>query len=343
MYDPVTRMAEAKVPSRLFIWRNAILGDVGTFALMMMIPLIGCTPPEASGPTPDGKMSAVVDEPQPVAGIMAPRSALSQTPDQAHIHASEPVSCTTLSSPPWSGLSETDRLQVAALRQAMSELDTPEAARAAGFNPALGDIPGMGVHYVHMGRSLDGVWIDAPDHLMFASIDGREQLVGAAYVFIDVPESKVPIPFESDLARWHDHPEFGDESLTLHMLHVWFVPSSNGPFAGLNFWLPYRTAGIEPPSSCWMADEADADRIRNVSFALVPPRWGQAARELFAERQAVRGEMLAALDAAARAVDRDAWVAAADRFLADLTASERSSLEARLRASRSAEREAVQN
>ena len=82
-----------------------------------------------------------------------------------------------------------------------------------------------------------------------------------------------------------------------------------------------------------MADEADADRIRNVSFALVPPRWGQAARELFAERQAVRGEMLAELDAAARAVDRDAWVAAADRFLADLTASERSTLEARLPAS----------
>ena len=215
---------------------------------------------------------SVVGVTMAVAGIMSPRSALSQTPDQAHIHAGEPVSCTTLASPPWSGLSETDRLQVAALRQAMSELDTPEAARAAGFNPALGDIPGMGMHWVHMGRSLDGVWIDAPDHLMFSTIDGREQLVGVAYVFIDVPETEVPIPFESDLARWHDHPQFADQGRTLHMLHVWFVPSSNGPFVGLNFWLPYRTAGIEPPSSCWMADEADADRIRNVSFALVPPR-----------------------------------------------------------------------
>ena len=280
-----------------------------------------------------------------VAGIMVPRSALSQTTDHDHSHAGEPVSCTTLASPPWSGLSETDRLQVAALQKATSELDTPEAARAAGFNPARGNIPGMGMHYVHMGRSLDGVWIDAPDHLMFASIDGREQLVGAAYVFIDVPETQVPIPFQSDLARWHDHPQFADQGRTLHMLHVWFVPSSNGPFAGLNFWLPYRTAGIEPPSSCWMADEADADQIRSVSFALVPPR-RQAARELFAERQAARGEMLAALDAAARAVDHDAWVTAADRFLADLTASERTALEARLRAltmaqMSSAEHEAV--
>jgi hypothetical protein len=33
-------------------------------------------------------------------------------------------------------------------------------------------------------------------------------------------------------------------------------------------------------------------------------------------------EMFAALDAAARADDRDAWVLAADRFIADLSASE---------------------
>ena len=298
------------------------------------------------------RIMSVVGVTMAVAGIIAPRLALSQTPDHAdqdHSHAGEPVSCTTLAMPPWRGLPETARLQVAALQREMSALDTPEAARAAGFNPVLGDIPGMGVHWVHMGRSLDGVWIDAPDHLLFSTIDGREQLVGVAYVFIDVPETEVPIPFESDLARWHDHPQFADQGRTLHMLHVWFVPSSNGPFAGLNFWLPYRSAGIEPPSSCWMADEADADRIRNVSFALAPPRWQTgAAAERFAERRAERGEMLAALDAAARAVDHDAWVAAADRFLADLTASERTRVEGLLRALNmaqisSAEREGVSN
>jgi hypothetical protein len=299
------------------------------------------------------RISSVVGAALAVAGILAPRSALSQTPDhvdsqgQAHSHAGEPVDCTTLAVPPWSGLPEADRLQVAAVQEQVSALNTPQAARAAGFNPALGDIPGMGVHYVHTGRSLDGVWIDAPDHLMFANIDGGEQLVGAAYVFFDVPETKVPIPFESDLARWHDHPQFAIEGRTLHMLHVWFVPSSNGPFAGLNFWLPYRTAGIEPPSACWMAVEADAERIRHVSFALVPPR-RQAAADLFAERQAARADMLAALDEAALAVDHDAWVAAADRFLADLIPSERRAVEARLEAltmaqMSSAEREAVGN
>ena len=259
-----------------------------------------------------------------IAGTITPNIALSQAHDaDGHNHPNMAVDCTNLATPPWNGLAEMDRLQMATLQQQISPLNTPEAAKAAGFMPVLGDIPGMGVHYVHTGRSLDGVWIDAPDHLMFASIDGREHLVGAAYVFIDAPETEVPIPFQSDLARWHDHPQFADQGRTLHMLHVWFVPSSNGPFAGLNFWLPYRTMGIEPPSSCWMVDEADADRIRNVSCALVPPPWGQAARELFAERQAVRGEMLAALDAAARAVDHDAWVAAADVFIADLSDSER--------------------
>ncbi len=261
-----------------------------------------------------------------VAGICSPRPALSQTPDhedQGHSHAGDVVSCTTLSSPPWNGLPEMDRHQFAELQQAVSGLQTPEAAVAAGFRPALGNIPGMGVHYVHGARSRDGVQPGAPDHLLFVDIDGRERLVGAAYAFADVIETDVPIPFQSDLAKWHDHPEFAGPDQTLHMLHTWFIPSSNGPFAGLNFWLPYLTAGIAPPSACWMADEADADRIRTVSFALVPPRArrGQPAPAPV-EPSTERVEILAALDFAARAVDHDAWVAASDRFLADLTANE---------------------
>ena len=282
------------------------------------------------------RIASIIGVTMAVVGIIAPRSALSQTPDhadQGHSHGGEAVSCTTLASPPWSGLPETDRLQFAALQRTVSGLETPEAARAAGFNPALGDIPGMGVHYVNLARSRDGVDINAPDNLMFASIDGKDQLVGAAFTFYDVPDTDEPIPFDSALAKWHDHPQFAPEGQTLHMLHIWFVPSSNGPFAGLNFWLPYRTMGIEPPSLCWMVDEADADRIRNVSFALVPPRAlgrGQPAPPA-TEPSAERVEILAALDFAARAVDHDTWVAAADRFLADLTTFESTRVEFMLR------------
>ncbi len=261
-----------------------------------------------------------------VAGIMAPHQALSQdhvdAPGQAHNHASAPVSCTTLSMPPWTGLPEADRMQFAALQQQMAALSTPEAARAAGFNPALGDIPGMGVHYVNSARGRDPVDVNAPDHLMFIEEDGRQQLVGAAFAFVDVPDTDEPIPFESELAKWHDHPQFAQDGQTLHMLHVWFIPSSNGPFAGLNFWLPYRTAGIEPPSSCWMADEADALRIQTVSFALVPPRRFRRAGQEAAAPRPDRTEIFAALDASARAVDHDAWVSAADVLIADLSESE---------------------
>jgi len=268
--------------------------------------------------------------------IMSPDQALSQDAqhaDQGHSHAGEAVSCMTLASPPWIGLPAGDRAQFDVLRQVVSGLETPEAARAAGFNPVLGDIPGMGVHYVNSLRSRDGVHANAPDHLLFVEIDGRERLVGAAYAFVDVPETEVPIPFESDLAKWHDHPEFADDGRTLHMLHTWFIPSSNGPFAGLNFWLPYLTAGIAPPSSCWMADEEDADRIRTVSFALVPPRDrpGRPAPEV-TELSKERVKILAALDFAARAIDHDAWVEAADRFLDDLSESERMRVALTLRA-----------
>ena len=273
------------------------------------------------------RIVSVVGVTMAVVAVMAPRSALSQTDHAAdgHSHASAPVSCTTLASPPWTGLPDADRLQFASLQQTMAALRTPEAARAAGFQPALGNIPGMGVHYVNSARGRDPVNIDEPDHLMFSSVDGREQLVGAAFVFVDVPDTDEPIPFQSELATWHDHPQFADEGRTLHMLHVWFIPSSNGPFAGLNFWLPYHSAGIATPSSCWMADEADANRIQNVSFALVPPsaRRGPEALQRYEARQAERSELLAALDAAALAVDHDAWVAAADVFLADLTQAER--------------------
>lgn len=277
------------------------------------------------------RIVSVVGVTMAVVAVMAPRSALSQTDHGAdgHSHASAPVSCTTLASPPWTGLPDADRLQFASLQQTMAALRTPEAARAAGFQPALGNIPGMGVHYVNSARGRDPVNIDEPDHLMFSSVDGREQLVGAAFVFVDVPDTDEPIPFQSELATWHDHPQFADEGRTLHMLHVWFIPSSNGPFAGLNFWLPYHSAGIATPSSCWMADEADANRIQNVSFALVPPsaRRGPEALQRYEARQAERSELLAALDAAALAVDHDAWVAAADVFLADLTQVERRTVE----------------
>ena len=268
--------------------------------------------------------------------LLAP--AASQAQATGHDHHITPVDCSTLASPPWNGLTDMDRGRFEAARQSVMAYSTPEAAIAAGFHPELGDIPGMGVHYVHSARSRDGIAVDAPDHLMFAPVDGEETLVGAAYAFVGVPETTEPIPYDSDLATWHDHPQFAPEGQTLHMLHVWFVPSSNGPFAGLNFWLPYEGAGLTPPSSCWMADDDVAMAIQQVAFALVPAdnpialdiaeaRGWTGEEEVSPQRE----EILRALDAAAQATDRDAWVAAAHRFLGDLSEREQFRMSALLR------------
>jgi hypothetical protein len=270
-------------------------------------------------------------------GLAAPVGVFAQADHQhadgapAHDHANPIVSCTDLATPPWTGLPEADRRRIASLQQGLAGLSTTEAARAAGFTPLAGEIPGMGVHYVSEERSRDGVRADEPDHLLFSKVDGEETLVGAAYAFVDVPDADVPNPFVTDLAHWHDHPEIAPRGQTLHMLHVWFVPSSNGPFAGLNFWLPFEARGITPPSACWMADEEIAERIRNVAFGLTPPgieiermiSGRQAAAAVPAEPSAERTAIMADLDAAAQADNLNGWLDAADRFLADLTPAER--------------------
>ena len=192
--------------------------------------------------------------------------------DSAHIghhgHLGQAVSCTDLASPPWAGLPAYDRSKIKDLEDSLAPLSTPTAARAAGFLPALGEIPGMGQHYVSLELSMNNdVDVDKPNNLLFAKIDGEDQLVGVAYLFMDKVNTDKEIPFESRLAAWHDHPQFAGPGQTLHMLHVWFIESSNGPFAGLNFWLPFKTAGMDVPNPCWMADEEVADKIRRVSVA----------------------------------------------------------------------------
>lgn len=240
-----------------------------------------------------------------------------QAPDHVHSHAGGPVSCTTLTSPPWVGLPTTDRNRIDSVQSAVTSLRSTEAAHAAGYRPVLGDIPTMGVHWVRPGSARDAIDVREPDHLLFASIEGEERLVGVAYAFTDVPNTTVPVPFESDLAHWHDHPQFAAPGETLHMLHVWFVPSSNGPFAGNNFWLPFHAAGIQPPNSCWM--ETESERIQQVAMTLAASQLeagilGQAVQLSEARRAAIR-EQGVALDTAARTDNQAAWVAAADRLL----------------------------
>lgn len=52
------------------------------------------------------------------------------------------------------------------------------------------------------------------------------------------------------------------------MVHVWFVPSPDGPFAGHNPNLPFWALGITPPDAGRFMDPATASRIRKASLAL---------------------------------------------------------------------------
>jgi hypothetical protein len=300
-------------------------------------------------------------------GILTPPSASAQAPGHEHGHATAPVDCTAFGAPPWVGLPEADRQRMVALERSVAGLRTPEAARAAGFVPALGNIPGMGVHYVDLARVMSPINIEAPHHLMFAPVDGENRLVGAAYAFMDRVDTDMPLPFDSELAHWHDHPEVAPAGQTLHMLHVWFVPSSSGPFSGLNFWLPYMAYGVEPPSSCWMAEEADAERIQRVAFGLAvaqadgPASSGQigvSPRDLargdadlpailsalarmseatdvappaLDDLEPLRADAVRAMGAAAEADDLVTWRGAADAFLAGLTRVENAAVDRLLR------------
>jgi hypothetical protein len=53
------------------------------------------------------------------------------------------------------------------------------------------------------------------------------------------------------------------------MLHVWLVPSPDGPFAGTNPNLPFWAAGLSAPDSARMRhDSAYSSRVRRASLAL---------------------------------------------------------------------------
>ena len=56
--------------------------------------------------------------------------------------------------------------------------------------------------------------------------------------------------------------------MTLVMLHVWFVPSPDGPFAGTNPNLPFWAVGLAAPDASRMHDPAFKSRVYRASLAL---------------------------------------------------------------------------
>lgn len=170
---------------------------------------------------------------------------------------------------PGERVSERARAQIRAVEAAVRHLDTPEAAREAGFRPASGWLPSMGTHWVKPERVRDGFDMLEPDQLMFSPVDGEMTLVGVAYAFRAAADAPMPADaFDGTADRWHDHPGLAPGDATLHMLHVWFVDSPDGPFAGHNPWLPFYAVGLTPPDAAVMEDPVFAERVRAAAAAL---------------------------------------------------------------------------
>ena len=128
----------------------------------------------------------------------------------------------------------------------------------------------MGTHWVSAAKMLSGKHFDPadPPQLMFSPVGGTEKLVGAAFAYLATEsDSTRPETFTGN-PPWHEHPDLAPPGMTLVMLHVWFVESPDGPFAGHNPWLPFWALGLTPPDAARLHDPVAGPRIRAAAIAL---------------------------------------------------------------------------
>jgi hypothetical protein len=223
----------------------------------------------------------------------------------------------------------TPATEVAQVRAAASAVTTPAAARIAGFEPAFGWFSTMGQHWVSAPRMAAGRDVRAaePSQLMFSPIAGHDSLVGAAYAyFAPVADTTRPALFASRPA-WHEHPNLAPPGQTLVMLHVWFVPSPDGPFAGHNPNLPFWALRLTPPPASRFTDPTTGPTARRAALALGEIADTAGVFPVLAARQPLHGQLaalrdsvrplVAEIDAAQKAGDWARWDRAAARAAGD--------------------------
>jgi hypothetical protein len=160
--------------------------------------------------------------------------------------------------------------QIDSVARVITPLGASGAASAAGYRPVFGWIPTMGVHWVDQSRMMKSRQTAraTPGQLMFSKVGGKDSLVGAAYgYFTPVIDSTPPQLFDGSPV-WHEHADLAPPGQRLVMLHVWFVPSPDGPFAGTNPNLPFWAVGLAAPDSARIHDAAFGARVRHASLAL---------------------------------------------------------------------------
>ena len=216
--------------------------------------------------------------------------------------------------------------EIANVAKATQPLGAPSAATAAGFEPVFGWIPTMGVHWVDRARMVKDKQSDltAPDNLMFSKVAGKDSLVGAAWAYVAPVADTARPPLFDGTPPWHEHQNLAPPGRTLVMLHVWFVPSPDGPFAGTNPNLPFWAAGLDAPNASRWHDATFSSRMRRAGLALsevvdstaiFPNLESRPAVHavLAARRDSVRA-LIPQLQAAQQSKDPKRWDAVADRL-----------------------------
>ena len=212
------------------------------------------------------------------------------------------VSCESLSS--WCGLSEEQAEFLRESRRATEEYADPAAALADGFRPVGADAPAMGRHWVSLSRLFDDEIDPArPEILMYASVEGRETLVGVGFGYVASPGEGATSPANPfDPHHWHIHSgrldmeshrtdHRGDGLLGaqaeghgttsasgVSVLHGWvWVDNPAGVLAPNNWALPYVRLGLSRP------DDATAETDHALSLASGGADFFIRRAELFAE------------------------------------------------------------
>ena len=220
------------------------------------------------------------------------------------------------------------RREIRSVEKSMQALASTDAAAAAGFRSAFGWIPTMGTHWVRPSQMLNGRQTDrtAPSQLMFSPIGGKDSLVGIAYGYYTVPSDTVRPALFDGAPAWHEHEDLGPPGTTLVMLHVWFVPSPDGAFAGTNPNLPFWAVGLAAPDAARMHDAAFGARVRRAALALAEVADTTSLYPTLAPRPDVRAVLVPRRDsvralipeflAAEKAHDAARWDRAAERAAA---------------------------
>ncbi|HEY3934508.1 MAG TPA: hypothetical protein VGL65_07795 [Gemmatimonadales bacterium] len=154
--------------------------------------------------------------------------------------------------------------EIAEARRVASLLNTPEKARLAGYRPRFGDVPLQGIHWSNPALVLSGQFdVEHPPTLMFAPINGEQQLVGVAYTYEVKDGAPMPDGFDG-AAMWHEHPALSLPGHRLVMTHVWFIDSPYGPFAHDNPELAFLERAMSYPPDGWL----DAGTSRRLALGL---------------------------------------------------------------------------